>query len=212
MFKEIFLFELRYRLNRPATYLYFFLLFLYGCVTFIKGWVPGSEKAFINSSYVIHMLFAVITVFATLISSAIMGVPVFRDIEHNTRNYYLSYPISEKAYLMGRYLGSFVILFLVVLGIAAGALAGTLLGPIIGSEEVTRYGPIDLSVYANATVIYLLPNLFFTGTLFFSLVALTRKIFVAYTGSVLFFIGYLLANALTSEKKSVPVKNRLGSR
>jgi hypothetical protein len=38
-----------------------------------------------------------------MIASAIMGVPVYRDIEHKTENYYFTYPISEKGYILGRF-------------------------------------------------------------------------------------------------------------
>jgi ABC-type transport system involved in multi-copper enzyme maturation permease subunit len=134
-----------------------------------------------------------------MIASAIMGVPVYRDIEHDTRGYYLSYPITEKGYLLGRYLGSLLVLVIVCLGALLGLMLGALLGPVFGFEEASRFGPLNLSAYVNATLVFLLPNLFFTGTLFFSLVALTRKIFVAYTGSILFFVGYLLASALTRD-------------
>jgi len=43
----------------------------------------------------------------------------------------------------------------------------------------------------------MLPNLFFVGTLFFCLVALTRKIFVAYTGSVILLLASILALILS---------------
>jgi hypothetical protein len=199
MFTEILRFELAYRSRRPATYLYFFILFLFFFVESVNGWVPGSEKAFVNSSLVIHSMTVITTIFGVMIASAIMGVPVYRDIEHDTRGYYLSYPITEKGYLLGRYLGSLLVLVAVCLGALAGLMLGAALGPVFGFEEANRFGPLNLPAYANAVLIFLLPNLFFTGTLFFSLVALTRKIFVAYTGSILFFIGYLLASALTRD-------------
>lgn len=197
MFKEIFLFELKYRLKRPATYLYFAVLFIYFFISAINGWVPGSEKAFINSSYVIHNLIVTVSVFAIMFSSAIMGVPVYRDIEHDTKGYFMAYPISEKSYLLGRYAGSFLVLFLVCLGAVLGLMIGSLLGPLLGLEDAARFGGLNLGAYFNAILLLLLPNLFFSGTLFFCLVALTRKIFVAYTGSILVFIAYLLASSLT---------------
>nr|MCU0393583.1 peptidase M1 [Thermoflexibacter sp.] len=199
MFKEIFLFELRYRFKRPATYLYFGILFIYFFIAAINGWVPGSEKAYINSSYVIHNMISLVSVFAIMFSSAIMGVPVYRDIEHDTKGYFMAYPINEKSYLLGRYAGSFLVLFLVCLGAALALMIGSALGPFFGLEDAARFGGLNLGAYINAILVLLLPNLFFSGTLFFCLVALTRKIFVAYTGSVLVFIAYLLAASLTQD-------------
>jgi len=199
-FGHIFFFELKYRLGRLPTYLYFLPFFILIIILMVNGFISfGSEKAYLNSSRAIHNLVATFSIFCTMIASAFMGVPVYRDLEHNTKGYFMSYPIGEKGYLLGRYLGSFVVLFLVCLSIPLGQMVGAALGPVLGLEEADRFGPLNFSAYLNAVVIILLPNLFFVGTLFFSLVALTRKIFAAYTGSVLFFIAYLLANALTQD-------------
>ncbi|WP_332368911.1 hypothetical protein [Spirosoma telluris] len=120
MFGEIFKFELAYRLKRPATYLYALILFLFTFLFVIYGSGPASEKTNINSPYAISQFVVVLTIFGMLVASAIMGVPIYRDIEHNTKNYYFSFPITERGYVLGRYFGSFVIL----LGImAVGMLA-----------------------------------------------------------------------------------------
>lgn len=199
MFYKIFRFELRYRLFRPATYLYFAVLFLFAFLSALYGNVPGSEKTYINSAYTLSVLIIILTIFETFVSSAIMGVPVYRDIEYNTKGYLLSYPINEKSYLLGRFLGSFVVLIFVSLGVHFGMLLGSLLGPVFGTEEANRYGPFNYMYYLYPTLLFVIPNLFFTGTIFFALVASTRKIYVTYVGSVLLFIGYLLATSLTQD-------------
>jgi ABC-2 type transport system permease protein len=198
MFSEIFLFELKYRFRRPATYLYGLILFLVFFIQFFHGF--GSEKINIDSPYYLADTMAVMSVFAIMIASAIMGVPVYREIEHQTQNYFFSYPISEKGYIMGRYLGSLVTLvFVVVLGVL-GAILGSALGPVFDLyDNAARYEGFRLSKYAFPFFVILIPNMFFSGTLFFSLVALIRKIFVAYTGGVLLFIAYLLTLTLASD-------------
>ena len=70
---------------------------------------------------------------------------------------------------------------------------------VSGEIEPEQYGPFVFYHYLYNTLVLSLPNLFFTGTVFFSLVALTRKIVVTYVGSVILFVGYLLANALTRD-------------
>lgn len=199
MFSKIFFFELKYRLFRPATYVYFFILFLFAFLSAIYGNVPGSEKTYINSANTLSILIIILTIFEIMISSAVMGVPVYRDIEYNTKGYFMAYPISEKSYLLGRFFGSFVVLILISLGVHFGMILGSVLGPIVGDEGPERYGPFNYIYYLYPTLLFTIPNLFFTGTIFFSLVALTRKIYVTYVGSVLFFIGWLLANSLTQD-------------
>lgn len=199
MFWEIFKFELKYRIKRPATWAYFGILFLISFLMFMGGGGPGSEKAYVNSPYSLGQMFAIFSLFGTLFAAAVMGVPVYRDEEHHVKHYYFTYPISEKGYLLGRYAGSLVILLLISLGIVLGSMFGVLVGPSMGFEEPERFGPIALWHYIHPTLTLYWPNLIFIGTLFFALIALTRKIFFSYVGSVLFFIGYLVAITLSQD-------------
>lgn len=199
MFLEIFKFELKYRLKRPATWAYFGILLLFGFLLAANGANAGSEKAFANSAVTVANLLMTVSIFGVLIASAVMGVPVYRDIEHGVKDYYFTYPVSEKGYLLGRYAGSLLTLLFISLGIVFGLMIGYALGPLLGWEEAERFGPLRLTDYVYGTTTYLWPNLIFTGTFFFCLVALTRKIFVSYVGSILFFIVYLVAGALASD-------------
>ncbi len=199
MFNQIFWFEWRYRIKRPATWAYFGILVLFGCVTGIYGGSPASEKTFINSPYVIAFLMAVMSIFQMLIASAVMGVPLYRDMEYKTKDYFFSYPLREKSYFMGRYAGSFMILLIISFGYVLGLWLGSQLGVPLGSVEPDSFGPFAVANYMYPFLIITIPNIFFTGTLFFSLVALTRNILVTYVGSVLLFVGYLVANTLTQD-------------
>ena len=196
---NIFLFELKYRVGRPATWAYFGLLLVFGFILAANGANSLSEKAFANSPVVVTNLIAVVSIFGALLASAVMGVPVYRDIEHGVKNYYFTYPVSERDYLLGRYLGSLLTLLFISLGFVVGLWLGYGLGPALGWEEAERFGPFQAGAYARGVLYLLWPNLIFTGTLFFCAVALTRKIFVSYVGSVLFFILYLVASTLASD-------------
>lgn len=202
---DILKFELKYRITRPATWAYFGLLAFGGFLIAANNGLVSSEKAFANSAYSIVLLMMVFSIFGTLIASAVMGVPVYRDIEHGVKNYYFTYPVKEKSYLLGRYLGSFLTLMLISLGLVVGLVIGYSLGPVLGWEEAERFGPHRWGAYLNGLVFFLWPNLLFVGTIFFCLVALTRKIFVSYVGSILFFIGYLVAQTLSQDLDNTSV-------
>ena len=200
MFQEIFFFELKYRFRRPATYAYFGILFLFLLLVTVYGNGPASEKTNVNSPLAIARFLSVITIFGTLMASAIMGVPVFRDIEHGTKDYFFSYPVTEKGYLLGRYLGSFITLLFVMMGACLGIAVGSALGPLLGlSDHPERFGPFVLWHYLQPMLVIVLPTMFFVGSIFFGLVALTRKVFVTYVGSIVLFIGYLVASALMQD-------------
>ena len=199
MFWQIFTFELKYRIKRPATWAYFGILALFGCFIFAAGGISGSEKAHINSPFIISAILGIMSIFGILISAAVMGVPVYRDEEHKVKHYYFTYPISESGYLLGRYFGSMLILFLISIGFHVGVILGVMIGPGLGFEEPERFAPINLWHHIQPSMTIFWPNLIFTGTLFFALVALTRKVFISYVGSVLFLIGYLLAINLSGD-------------
>ena len=199
MFWQIFTFELKYRIKRPATWAYFGILALFGCFIFAAGGISGSEKAHINSPFIISAILGIMSIFGILISAAVMGVPVYRDEEHKVKHYYFTYPISESGYLLGRYFGSMLILFLISIGFHVGVILGVMIGPGLGFEEPERFAAINLWHHIQPSMTIFWPNLIFTGTLFFALVALTRKVFISYVGSVLFLIGYLLAINLSGD-------------
>ncbi|WP_394750376.1 ABC transporter permease/M1 family aminopeptidase [Spongiimicrobium salis] len=199
MFKEIFLFELKYRLKRPATWAYFGILFVLTFILALGGNTPASEKVFLNAPGTIGQMLLIFSLFGILLSSAIMGVPVYRDIEHGTQNYYFSYPISEKGYILGRFWGSMITLILVSLGTQLGLIIGFALGPYAGFEDADRFATLNLLHYIQPTLIFYWSNLFFAGCIFFALVSLTKKIMLAYAGGAILFIVYLVTQTLVQD-------------
>ena len=199
MFKEIFLFEIKYRFKRPATWAYFGILVIFGLIVSIGGNGPASEKVFVNSPVAIATVLSTISIFGIMLSSAIMGVPVYRDIEHKTENYYFSYPVSEKGYLLGRFFGSMAVLLLVSLGLHIGLVIGFAIGPFAGYVEPDRFTDFNFWHYLQPTLMLYWTNFFFAGCIFFALVSLTKKVMLAYAGGAILFITYLITLTLTQD-------------
>jgi hypothetical protein len=199
MFWSVFSFEIRYRLQRPATYIYFAVFLFITALIIADGGTPATEKVYHNSPAMIGSFFCLLGIFSVLISSAIMGVPLFRDLEHNTKEYLLATPIGRTAYFWGRFSGSFLILIFVCSGAIIGYIAGTWLGPLLDWTKAERYGPNLTMNYLWPFVTILLPSMFFTSCIFFGLVAWLRNNRVLYTASILLFILYLLSNFLVSD-------------
>lgn len=199
MFKEIFLFEIKYRFKRPATWAYFGILLIFGLIVSIGGNGPASEKVFVNSPVAIATMLYTISIFGIMLSSAIMGVPIYRDIEHKTENYYFSYPVLEKGYLMGRFFGSMFVLLLVSLGMHLGLIIGFAIGPFAGYVEPDRFTDFNFWHYLQPTLMLYWTNFFFAGCIFFALVSLTKKVMLAYAGGAILFITYLITLTLTQD-------------
>ncbi len=193
MFLEIFLFEIRSRIRRPAFYLYFAAVLLFSLFTFAAGTLPVGEKEHINSPYLVAFWCAVMSMMMMLISSSVMGTAIYRDIEYQTKDYYLTYPITKPGYFWGRYLGSLLLMTVIALAILLGIYLGTVIGPLTGKTMPEQYGPNRLIYYLYPFFTLVLPNLFFTASLFFGLVAITRNVKVIYFGGILLFLFYFIA-------------------
>lgn len=199
MFWSVFIFELKYRLQRPATYIYFFIFLLYTALVIGNGGTGVSEKVYHNSPAAIASFFTVLSIISVLISSAVMGVPLYRDLEHNTKEYLLSTPITKGAYFWGRFWGSFAILVLISTGAIVGYIIGTWVGPIFDWTKPERFGPNVAMFYIQPFFTILVPSLLFTSCVFFGLVSWLRNNKVLYTASIMLFIMYLLANFLVRD-------------
>jgi ABC-2 type transport system permease protein len=194
MFRQIFRFELQYRFRRPAFYVYFFTVLLLTAWGFANGDLPAADKEFLNSPAVLANFMATMSLFLMLVSATFMGTPLYRDLEHDTKEYYLSYPITKAGYFWGRYLGSFFFVALVGAAVPIGAMLGSRLGPVFGWQPAGRYEASSQWFYWQPYLTQLLPNLFFTSSLFFGLVAVFRNVKVIYSSGMFLFLGYIIGN------------------
>ncbi|RYE12639.1 MAG: aminopeptidase, partial [Sphingobacteriaceae bacterium] len=143
MFLEVIKFELKYRLNRPATYIYFaiFLILSFLSVSWDGINVGGDiGKIKQNSSIVLFGIAGTLSILPGLFfASAIMGVPILRDFEHKMESLIFTTNITKLSYLGGRFIGSFIILMF----ITAGFFIGTALGcqmPWIDKDTLLNVG------------------------------------------------------------------------
>jgi ABC-2 type transport system permease protein len=193
MLWQIFVFEITYRLRRKEVHLYFFSFFILFFFFFGVLSPPLAEKQFMNGSAFLAEFITIGSAFITIVSSAIMGVPLYRDIEHNTKEYYLSYPITKAGYFWGRFLGSFLFMILIGTAILWGAYLGTIIGPALGFVDAKRFGPNNFIYYIQPFLVLAVPNIFITSALFFGLVAITRNVKVIYSSGLILFFGYLIS-------------------
>ncbi|HVU95552.1 MAG TPA: hypothetical protein VHE34_10020 [Puia sp.] len=193
MLTKIFLFELRYKARQPIVYIYLLGPSLLTLLAFAGGLVAAGDGQFYNAPAVIERFSAMISILLLLPVSFLMGLSLYRDIEYHTREYYLSYPISERDYFWGRFLGSFFFVALSGLLILLGIFIGTRVGANTGWTPVERLGPDGGARYLGAFATILLPDFFFPACLFFGLVAVSRSIRVIYSGAVILLLAYLAA-------------------
>ncbi|MCC5944483.1 MAG: aminopeptidase [Bernardetiaceae bacterium] len=199
MLLEIIRFELKYRLKRPATYLYFLIIFLLTMLAFasdavIIGGAAGAVK--INAPTNITTILLIITAFFMMITSAVMGVAVLRDFEHKTDSLLFTTPIQKRDYLFGRFIGSFIILIFIFSGALFGMISGTTYVLLFGDAE--KLQAFNFWHFLQPFLLFGLSNLFISGVLMFAGGALSRKMLVVYTQGIFLLVFYLIATGIGS--------------
>lgn len=201
--RDVFLFELRFRLRQVSTYLFFLVLFLlafgFAATDAVKiGGGDGQVKG--NAPIVLAQLVGIMGAFGAIIASALTGTAVYRDFEARAHELFFTTRLSKPAYFFGRYLGSLLVTLFVFSGLLFGVMFGTIM-PWVDKESLS---PFRLDSYLSAFVLILLPNLLLISSLFFVFGALTRNLLMIYLQGVLIFVGWGLAMSVLSS-----VENRL---
>ncbi len=197
-------FEIRKRLRMVSTYVYFLLFFSLSFLVFIAagGAFPGvvsisasGEKTWVNSPMFLANVISAVSFFGVITMAAIMGNATYQDFQTRIFSLFFTAPISKADYLIGRFLGSFLVLMFIFSSLSLGAFAASC-SPFV---EPTLFGPNRAAAYLHPYVIVVLPNLFFISTIFFMLAATVRKILPVYLASVLLLTGYLIASAMVGD-------------
>ncbi|MBN1116610.1 MAG: ABC transporter permease subunit [Bacteroidales bacterium] len=206
MLLQIILFEIKYRLNRPATYIYFAILFGF---SFLIITLPDStvseagEQLHKNSPYVISQLVGSFVLFGSIILAGIMGVPVYREYDHNFNEIIFTLPVKKWEYLSGKFIGSYLIAVFVHLGIILGLMIGTFMPWL----DDTDLGPFMLSAYLTPLFTFLLPNLFILGSIFFTVGTLSRSQLAIYAQGLILMVLYFVLSTLMNDVDTNPVNS-----
>jgi hypothetical protein len=203
MFWKIAAHEVSFRLRKLSTHAYF-ALFLALSYLLINGAggafgdnvvIGGtSAQTNVNSPYVLGITIAVLTLFGTIITAAFMGQTVYRDYDSGIHPLIFTTPVRKVDYLGGRFVGALA----VNLYIFSSFGLGLLLGEVTPWLDAERFGAFRLSAYLQPYLAFVIPNLLFTGALFFAMAATLRKMLPNYIGGALLFMGYNLASLLFS--------------
>jgi hypothetical protein len=193
LFWEFFSFEIKLRLKSVSTYVYFALWFSISFLSiaaqdFLN---PGNDKILLNGPFTTSILYTLLSFFGMLVMAAIFGTSILRDFQQNTYQIIFTKPITKFAYLGGRWAGSFVTSLLCFSGMVIGEALGTL----APWADHVRIAPGHLGWYLHAFLAVTVVQIFFLGSLFFTVAALTRKLFVMYLQGVVVFLVYLIVNA-----------------
>jgi hypothetical protein len=203
LFWEFFTFELKFRFKSLSTYVYFllWLIFSFLCVA-SESFGPigsGNGKILLNSAFANTLDNILAGVFGMIVIAAIFGTSILRDFQRDTYQILFTQPISKFAYLGGRWAGS----FLTTVFAFSGMMLGTFLGTFAPWADHTRIAPNHLWIYLQPFLSILVIQIFFLGSVFFAVGALSRKIFIVYLQGVALFVIYLIFITVFSATRSL---------
>ncbi len=204
MFLEIFLFELKYALKKPSTYVFFsiyFAFYLFISLA-ISGVIPlgsSDSNTYMNSAVGNAGLYSffnqnILALVHNMIIIAIMATAIQRDFEFNSHALFFTKPITKFSYFFGRFFGVLTI----ALFVFSGQLVGLLLGSVIGHNQPT-VGPIHLYNYIQPFLYFVVPNTLLFGVTYFSLTTFLRNTTIAYLVTVIFFLFDLASGSVLSD-------------
>ena len=190
MFKQIFSFELKLWLKKPATYIYFLVFFILSLfvTAALSGLIgtSGDSNVTVNSAKAIaENLNGLITdLIGIIILITIIAPAVYKDFQYNMHPLLFTNPISKFGYMFGRFTASFLVAMFVI----SGALFGHLIACAIPGIEAERLGAFDLMNYVQPFLYFAIPNVLLVGAIFFSVVTFSRNMISAYVGAIILLV------------------------
>jgi ABC-2 type transport system permease protein len=200
-FWEFFTFELKLRAKSLSTYVYFALFFSLSFMAIaVDDFVnTGNDKVLLNGPLATSITYIIFSFFGCIIIAAIFGTSILRDFQRDTYQIIFTKPITKFAYLGGRWLGSFITTVCIFFGLVLGEATGTL----APWADHARIGHGGFHWYLHAFFLITVIQIFFLGSIFFTIAALTRKLFVVYLQGVIFFVVYLVLNVIFTATRSL---------
>lgn len=183
-FREIFQFELKYQLGRPATWIFIFVVL--GFCSFATVSLIDSVKEgdyYLNSPVIISLVTAVSSMFGLLLTAALCGNAAVRDRQAGMESLLFTTSLGKINYLGGRFLALLSINF----GVLVVLIASLFLASLIPALQ-EFFGPNFIGSYTSAVLYFAIPNTLITSSLLFSLSLATRKSMAAFLGAALLFM------------------------
>ena len=202
MFLDFLFFELKLRFKSVATYCYFTLWVV---ITFLFVVAPdismGPGKTLGNGPFFTQLFDFEFCFFGSIVMAAIFGTSILRDFQRDTYQIIFTKPIRKIDYLGGRWAGSLITTLFIFTGIPIGEI----LGALAPWADHLRLAPIDLPMLAYHYAVIIVPQVFFLGSLFFLVAALTRRVIIVCLQGVALLILYLMGFVSVIQSHSLNV-------
>jgi ABC-2 type transport system permease protein len=198
MFREIFRFELKYQFRRPLLYIFaasFFLMTFIIVSSDAAMPIGGGGSMARNAPYAIFNILGFMSLFAVVSLAFCVAPAVNRDREKNIQELYFASPVTTSAYVLGRFWGA----MLPIVTAMIMSCVGIILARFMPWQDPADFVVFNFRPYVYSLIMFVFPNLFVSGAVFFALATITRKTFSAYIAVLAFLILYGLAKAFLGD-------------
>ncbi len=202
MFKTFFLSEIKFALRQPMIYLFLGLitLLVFGATVSDNVQIGGSVgNVFRNSPHIITIYVTIMTIFGLLMATAFFNNAALKDYNNNFNEILFSTPLSKAGYYFGRFFGALILSTIPMLGVYLGLILGSFVAPAMGWVDADRFGPFFLETFVNNYFLFILPNMFFAGTIIFVMANKWKSTVISFVGSLVIIIGYIVSGTLMSD-------------
>ncbi|HEX8533223.1 MAG TPA: M1 family aminopeptidase [Allosphingosinicella sp.] len=198
MIAKIARFELRYQLRNPVFWVTagIFFLLTFGAMTVEQIQMGSGGNVHKNAAFATLQKHLIMSLFFMFVTTAFVANVVVRDDDTGYGPIVRSTRVTKFDYLMGRFIGAYLIAALAFASIPLGIWLGSLM-PWVDQETL---GPNRLRDYAYAYFLLALPNVLITSALFFALATVTRSMMATYLGVIAFLVGYFVANTAVRDR------------
>lgn len=203
MLIDIAKFEVLRHLKKPSTYIYFlgYFTLTFFWTLMVGGAFDWATVSFDNSKLLANGSFAVATsltamgVLGLISAAAFMGQAVYQDFHYRMHALIYVRPISKFDYLLGRFVGTFLVLALIFLSLPLAFWLAT----VSGLMPQKALGPNSFGLYLTPYVSFVLTNMLWAGAIFFALASVLRKMMPVYIGSLLLLVGWMASSVAVND-------------
>ena len=204
MFGSSLLFEIRIKLVRISTWVYFsiffflsfFLAILFGdafqTMTVSFGF---SNKLALNSPVMINHLVSMTGYFGMIIAAPIFGQSICKDYELGLSQIIFTKPIKKSFYFFSRFLASLISVLIIFSSSGFGVWFATYM-PFVNKSLLIKN---NFAFYLTPYLTTILPNMVFLGSLFIAVASLLKKMSAVYVASIILFLAHIIAGMLLAD-------------
>jgi hypothetical protein len=192
MLKGIIRFEWYYHTRQVSFIAAAALFFLFGFAVTATGFGPVNVN--VNSPYSIAQSIGLLSLLSVFILANFCANAVVRDRETQMEELVFTTSVGKLPFLLGRFTGS----FLAALTAFSTTALGMLVARFMPWQDPDRLGAVHPTHYLWALLVIAVPNMLFAAATLFALSTVTRSVLASYAGSVLIYVLYFVASALTN--------------